>query len=145
MSDTWSADSNNDHAIDHLYIAFKLYYFLEEKGLIDKYRNLYWKLFLSFELFSINNSKTKERKKLIKNEAKTFINSHADSFNKIPSSVKDEIRQVNSKHSIINKAKIKKVAVKFMPTYRLQVSNIERLKRLKNSETQLNNTINKYL
>lgn len=136
MSNTWSDDKEKDPAIDHLYIAFELFDFLERSGRIDKYNNLYWKLFLSFELFSINNSKSANRRKEIKSKASHFITKHSKSFSKIETPTKEEILSINSAGLRINIPKVKKMLINVMPTYRMEVSNVQRLRSLKNNVKQ---------
>lgn len=141
MSDTWSTDTEKDPAIDHLYIAFELFEFLKKKSLIDNYNELYWNLFYSFELFALSNSKTVSRKKRVKNEASEFCKKNEVELEKTPSYIKEKILSLNSLNAEINKIKIKRVLIRFMPTYRLQVENIQRLRGLKNNMAQLNEKV----
>ena len=138
MSNTFSSKVDKDPAIDHLYIAFKLFGFLEENGLLEKYNNLFWQLFYSFELFALNKSKTRKRVKKVKKEALSFISLNKKSFDGAQLFVRENILGVNTKGLKINKVKVKKALIRVMPTYRLQISNAQRLRALKNNSAQLN-------
>ena len=141
MSDTWSKDAENDPAIEHLYIAFRLFDFLIKRSLIDKYNELYWELFYSFELFAINNSKTIARKKQVKKEAADFCHEHETYLTEVSPYINEKINELNSSGIKLNKVAAKKFLIKLMPTYRLQVENVQRLRGLKNNISQLNETV----
>lgn len=137
MSNTFSNEAEKDPAIDHLYIAFKLFDFLKKNDLLKKYNNLFWQLFYSFELFALNNSKTRKRVNEIKKAALDFISRNNKYFDNAPLFVREDILGANSRGLKINKVKIKKTLIRIMPTYRLQVSNVQRLRALKNNTAQL--------
>lgn len=138
MSNTFSSKVDKDLAINHLYIAFRLFDFLTLNNLIDKYNDLFWQLFYSFELFALNNSKTRKRVDEVKTKALNFIAQNKEYFEKTLLFVQEEIQSINARGLRINKAKAKKALIRLMPAYRLQVSNIQRLRSLKNRATQLN-------
>lgn len=141
MSNTFSNETEKDPAIDHLYIAFKLFDFLKKNDLLKKYNNLFWQLFYSFELFALNNSKTRKRVNEIKKAALDFISRNNKYFDNAPLFVREDILGANSRGLKINKVKIKKTLIRIMPTYRLQVSNVQRLRALKNNTAQLSKRI----
>lgn len=138
MSNTFSNEIEKDPAIDHLYIAFRLFDFLKKNNFLKKYNNLFWHLFYSFELFALNNSKTGKRINQVKREALDFISINKKYFDDAPLFVREDILRVSARGFKINKVKIKKALIRIMPTYRLQVSNIQRLRAIKNSASQLN-------
>lgn len=141
MSDTFSSKTDKDLAIDHLYIAFELFDFLKENNLLQKYNNLFWQLFYSFELFALNNSKTRRRISEVKREALSFISSNKKSFDGAQLFVRENILGANTGGLKINKVKAKKTLIRIMPTYRLQVSNIQRLRSLKDNTAHLNKKV----
>lgn len=143
MSDTFSTNTEKDPAIDHLHIAFKLFDFLKEKDLLDKYNNLFWQLFYSFELFALNNSKTRKRIKQIESEALEFINKNESSFLMNETSLQENILSINTSGLRINKLKAKKALIRIMPMYRLQVANIERLRSIVNKTNQMSSGLNR--
>lgn len=141
MSNTWSSNKEKDPAIDHLYIAFRLFDFLSKNKLLEKHNKLYWQLFLAFEYFSLSNSKTRARRKQIRSEAKAFIAKNQDSFNRADDDNRKEILLANSSSLKLAKVKTKKMLIRFMPTYKFQTFNLQRLKRLKNTNSQLSRRI----
>ena len=143
MSNTWSSNKTKDPAIDHLYIAFRLFDFLSKHKLLDKYNELYWRLFLAFEYFALSNSKTRSRRKQVRAEASAFIEEHPASFNKLFEDYKKEILSANSSDFNLAKIKAKKILIRFLPTYKFQVFNCNRLKRLKHSTSQLSERLKK--
>lgn len=138
MSNTFSNETEKDPAIDHLYIAFRLFDFLKKNNFLKKYNNLFWYLFYSFELFALNNSKTRKRVNEVKQEALDFISQNNKYFDSAPLFIRENILGANTKGLKVNKVKIKKALIQVMPTYRLQVSNVQRLRALKNNTAQLN-------
>ena len=137
MSNTFSKQSAKDYSIDHLYIMFKVYDFLDANGLSEKYNMLFWKLYYLYELAALNNSKTKENTKLIRATSKDFVARKSTSFYKADLSTQSNIRDLNSSWIRISKTKIKKLLIKSMPAYRLQVSTVQRLKALVNKASQM--------
>ena len=138
MSQTWSDKVKNDHAIDHLYIAFRLYDFLDKHKLLDRFNNLFWGLFGNFEDFAIRNSKSKERVKLVRIEAKDFINKHAESFAEAETPEQEIVRRLNSNGGVyVSSARIKRFLLKLMPTYKLGIDNIHRLRALRHKTKEL--------
>ena len=135
MSETWSNDKTKDRAIEHLYIAFRLYDFLEEKHLLTRYADLFWRLFVVFGYFALENSKTHQRVKQAKREAKDFVNKHRQSLARAEQQTQYEVKMMIS--SRFGSAKIKLFVLRFMPTYRLQNTNLLALRTLKNELEQL--------
>lgn len=145
MSNTWSSDKNKDLAIDHLYIAFRLYDFLEEHHLLRKYNELFWQLFYIFEYFAIDHSKTKARKQQVRAAAQEFIATHPESFAHAEIGSRDDIVSLNSRRLLPNSARIKRLILRAMPTYRLQISNVLRARSIKSKNQNLSNQISRLL
>lgn len=139
MSNTWSENKQKDNAIDHLYIAFKLHDFLKSNNLLEKYNTLFWRLFIVFGYFAIENSKTNKRRNLVRKEAANFTKIHAKELSDAQQSVCDEVNNMVRRSILPSTARMKHAILRFMPTYRLQIDNIERLRSLNNS-MQENNT-----
>lgn len=143
MSATWSSKSQQDVAIDHLYIAFMLYDFLEQHQLLEKYNDLYWQYFAAFEDFALRNSKSQARIQEVKAAAKQFIQSHTASFNNAKPNDQEAIRRLSSGKFYFSTTRIKRLLIKFLPTYRLATENIQRLKTLGTKHQQLFGQIEK--
>lgn len=139
MSNTWSENKQKDNAIDHLHISFKLYDFLISNNLLEKYNTLFWRLFIVFGYFAIENSKTNKRRNLVRKEAANFTKIHAKELSDAQQSVRDEVNNMVRRSILPSTARMKHAILRFMPTYRLQIDNIERLRSLNNS-MQENNT-----
>lgn len=139
MSNTWSENKQKDNAIDHLHISFKLYDFLISNNLLEKYNTLFWRLFIVFGYFAIENSKTNKRRNLVRKEAANFTKIHAKELSDAQQSVCDEVNNMVRRSIFPSTARMKHAILRFMPTYRLQIDNIERLRSLNNS-MQENNT-----
>lgn len=143
MSSTWdNANAENDPAIDHLYIAFRLYEYLEKHQLLERYNDLYWRLFEAFTDFALRNSKSRTRVRQVKSEAKQFIAKHQASFDTTTVSTQENIRRLVSGKFYFSAARIKRTLIKFFPTYRLTVTNLQNLQHLKQKQQQLNTAIN---
>lgn len=145
MSQTWSDDKNTDYAIDHLEIAFKLYDFLAQYGLLNKYPQLYWRIFESFLRFALVNSKSRERVKQVRAMAKDFIAKHADYFAEAGIGTREAIQKFCSAGPHINIVQLKRFLIRLMPTYRLEVANIHSLQALRNRSQQVYQEITEYL
>ena len=143
MSNTWSSDKDQDLAIDHLHIAFRLYDFLEQHQLLSKYNELFWQLFYAFEYFAVDHSKTKARKQQVRQEALDFIAAHSDSFAHAEIGSRDDITTLNSRKFLPNSARIKRFILRVMPTYRLQISNVLRMRSIKSKNQNLNDQLNR--
>ncbi len=137
MSQTWSKDVADDHAIDHLHIVFMLYDFLEQNELIDKYNELFWQYFEAFENFALRNSKSKERIRQVKAEARDFVANHNTSFSQANINNQENIRRLNSGKFYFSTTRLKRFLIKLMPTYRLATENIQRLRNLNAKQQQL--------
>ncbi len=137
MSQTWSKDVTNDHAIDHLHIAFMLYDFLEQHKLLEKYNELYWQYFETFEHFALRNSKSQTRIREVRAEANNFIQEHLDSFNHANINNQENIRRLSSGKFYFSTTGLKRFLIKLMPTYRLTTENIQRLRNLEAKHQQL--------
>lgn len=138
MSQTWSNDAKEDNAIDHLYIAFRLYNFLEQNDLIDGNETFFWRYFEAFEAFAIRNSKTRKRIKLVRDEAKKFIEDHQKSFDKAAISTRNNIERLNAgaTSSFLTVARIKRLLMGLMPSYRAAVDNIHALRFIIDMQTE---------
>lgn len=143
MSNTWSAETQKDSAIDHLYIAIQLLEYFKKNHLIKKYNQLYWKLFLSFEEFAIYNSKSKKRIKQVKAEARAFLKENAMLLEGADHGTIKAIKAINSSNLRVNKTAAKRFILRFLPTYRLESENVNDLRRLKNSLDQLSDRVDK--
>lgn len=141
MSQTWSKDTADDHAIDHLHITFMLFDFLNQQGLLGKYRDLYWQYFEAFTDFALRNSKSRARVRQVKSEAKQFIAQHQASFDATMTVTQENIRRLVSGRFYFSTARIKRTLIKFFPTYRLTVTNLQNLQHLEQKQQQLNTTI----
>lgn len=141
MSDTWSKDSDTDFAIDHLTISFRLYDFLTEHCLLERYNSAFWQLFHDFEAFALNNSKTSARRADIKAQAQDFISRHASDFTKIPAELQAQIRSQNSRQPNLSSPSFKRTLLKFLPTFHLAIRNVERLRLLETKITALSQAL----
>ena len=130
MSNTWSKDKSKDNAIDHLYIAFRLYDFLEQHHILNRSSGLYWQIFIVFGYFAIENSKSRQRVRQVRKEAKEFVRKHGNSLARVDESIRDQIKIMVSPR--INLTKIKFFVLRFMPTYRLQNMNMVALNEIRN-------------
>ena len=137
MSQTWSKDTADDHAIDHLHIAFMLYDFLDKYELLAKYNELYWQYFEAFEDFALRNSKSKERIRQVKAEASKFVEEHRASFESANVNNQENIQRLNSGKFYFSTTGLKRFLIKLMPTYRLATENIQRLRTLEVKHQQL--------
>lgn len=145
MSNTWSNDKTKDTAIDHLYVAFRLYEFLEKHHLLTQYNELFWQLFYNFEYFALTNSKTAERKQQVRQEAKNFIDEHAESFAGAEIGCRNDIISLNARKFLPNTARLKRLVLRLMPTYRLQISNVLRMRSLKTKQQNLIKQLNRLM
>jgi len=143
MSQTWSHHADRDFAIDHLYIGFKLFDFMSEHNLLKRYNNLYWRWFNSFEFFALTNSKTRANRDKVKAAAREFITKNQASFRQSEQYIQDDIKQRSSALPSLNSARIKRNILKFMPTYKLEIENIHRLRNLKFKHEHLVEELNK--
>ncbi len=137
MSQTWSKEIENDHAIDHLHIAFALYDFLERRALLGRYNELFWCFFGAFESFAIEHSKSHERVKQVKHEAREFVEQHAESFNAAEVAEQEYVRRLSAGRFHISSTRVKQFLLRFMPTYRLSIANIHQLRALSRRNQQL--------
>ena len=139
MSNTWSSDKSKDHAIDHLYVAFRLYDFLRERRLLARWENLYWRVFIVFGYFAIENSKSRARIRQVKREAAEFVQQHQESLAQTEPYVQEEVKLMVSQRLSLNPTRLKRRLLPFMPTYKLQNLNIQRLRWLKNEMEKMAN------
>ena len=139
MSNTWSGDKSKDHAIDHLHVAFRLYDFLRERRLLERWENLYWRVFIVFGYFAIENSKSRARIRQVKREAAEFVRQHQESLAQAESYVQEEVKLMVSQRLSLNPTRLKRRLLPFMPTYKLQNLNIQRLRWLKNEMEKMAN------
>ncbi len=136
MSETWS-NSDTDFAIDHLSIAFCLYDFLEKHDIADEKNDLFWQLFYLFEFFALENSKSRERVKLVKSSARDFIDQHRTAFDRIHPNIHDDLLHRSSARPYFSTLRLKGFLLRFMPTYRLVIENIHSLRTLHNKNQDL--------
>lgn len=141
MSNTWSENKQKDNAIDHLYIAFKLHDFLKSNNLLEKYNTLFWRLFIVFGYFAIENSKTNKKRNIVRKEAAEFIRTHTKELNEVQKSIRDEVNNMVKRGFLPSTTRIKHILLRFMPTYKLQIDNIERLRSISNSMRDENTKI----
>lgn len=140
MSQTWS-DSHTDFAIDHLYIAFRLYDFLSEHQLLETYGESFWQCFYAYESFALDNSKSKARIAEVKAAASDFIAQHTDSLSQVNPTLQEIIRQRSSTSFYFSATRLKNFLLRFMPTYRLAIENIHSLRTLQNKNQELLDSI----
>lgn len=145
MSQTWTKNSTTDFAIDHLHVIIRLYQFLEQHNLLQQYHQLYWQLFDNYVRLAIHHSKSRASVKQIRQIARDFVNAHQESFRTAHKNVRESIQQVCSNKPYLSTARLKRAVIKVMPTYRLEVANIQRLRALKSKNSHLNQKINKLL
>lgn len=137
MSQTWSKDVADDHAIDHLHIVFMLYDFLDQHELLAKYNELYWQYFETFEHFALRNSKSQARVREVRAEANDFIQKHLQSFNHANINNQENIRRLSAGKFYFSTTGLKRFLIKLMPTYRLATENIQHLRNLEAKHQQL--------
>lgn len=145
MSDTWSNNSDNDFAIDHIYIFFQLFDFLEANQLLEKDQPLYWELFASYVKLAIEHSKTKSRIKEIRQKCAAFIEQHRDSYNQASDNTKEAIRYLVFSKFHINTTRIKGWILKLWPTYCLEIDNALRLQSLQLKHQRLLDELNQLI
>lgn len=143
MSQTWS-DSETDFAIEHLQIAFRLYDFLAEHDLAESKNDLFWQIFYLYEFFALENSKSRERVKLVKSSAREFIAEHRAAFDRIHPNLHDDLLNRNSDRPYFSTLRLKGFLLRFMPTYRLIIENIHSLRTLHNKNQELITEIGRY-
>lgn len=143
MSQTWTKDSSIDFAIDHLYVIMQLYDFLEQHDLLKSHNQLYWQLFDNYVRLAIHHSKSRAVIKKIRNIATEFVQAHQETFQKVHKNIRESIQHVCSTKPYISTTRLKRAVIKVMPTYKLEVANIQRLRMLKSKNAQLNQRIDK--
>lgn len=137
MSQTWSKDTADDHAIDHLHIAFMLYNFLAQNDLLGQYNVLFWQYYEAFLDFALRNSKSQARIREVKREANTFIQEHQSDFNQAAPHNQEAIHRLVSGKFYFSTTRLKRLLIKLLPTYRLTTENIQRLRNLEIKHQQL--------
>lgn len=142
MVRTWSQEEEVDKAIDHLYIGMLFYDFLKEHGLFEKYAQVFWDRFQFCECFSIDMSKSKQRVKLTKELATNFIKEHKADFYLATPATRNALIALNPKLFFIDSSRTKRAILKLLPSYRLQLNNIERLNALKRQNEALLRELN---
>lgn len=143
MSQTWSSDNTIDKGIDHLYIAFRLFNFLESNQLINNRNDFYWDFFCAYERLAIQNSKSKARIKQVKQEATDFIAKHNDLLQSddVNVNTRNGIKYLSSTHPYLDSTKVKHFLLRFMPAYRQEVQNIHDLRALRFKHQRLLNEL----
>ncbi len=146
MSNTWSNKQAKDTAIDHLYEAFRLYDFFQAYQLWPRYAELFWQMYLRFASFAVENSKTAERRKQARTETAEFMNRHAEELTLADEGTRNALHELVSRHSFFNTTRIKRLLLRFMPVYRLQVENVLRLRNLQAGNRDiLNQALDNYV
>lgn len=143
MFNTWSQEKSVDRAIDHLYVGIEFYHFLKEHGLFEKNAELFWDRFVFCERFAIDMGKSKERKKLAKKMATDFIVEHKADFYQAKPAIRNTLIGLNPGLTFIDSSRIKRGILKLLPTYRMQIDNIERLRALSERNDKLLKELNK--
>lgn len=145
MARTWDMNDSWDVAIDHLYIIIALYDFLKEQKIFEKWAEFYWGRFQAYERLAIKFGKTKESKRAAQKLAANFIKEHWADF---------ALANVDARGAIINMTPglsenktttVKKIVLKLLPTYDLQIQNMRRLEALTEKNRLLIQRLNKLL
>lgn len=136
---TKTLDKNDewDVAIDHLYVIIALYEFLKEYQLFEKWAVFYWKMFYAYERLAIKLSKSKKAKKAAQKLAAEFIRGHRQDFRLADIDAKGAISNITPGISENKAVKLKKVALRFLPTYATQIENVRRLEALNKRNAEL--------
>lgn len=142
MSNTFSSSASEDTAIDHLRIAFALYDFFTKQKLFPRFNALFWQLFLSFEEFAINFAKSRRSRKLARTEAKAFITKHQSFFDQADVDTRSMIADLNSPRFLPSISWLKRLVLKFMPAFRLQINNVVRAQLVSTRQQQLIKELN---
>lgn len=142
MSTTWSK-GQADVAIEHLTIAFLLFDFLEKKELLGRYNQLFWRFFEAFEAFAINYSKSKNRVREAKAKARQFISGHQEYFDAAGAQERENIRRLSNRKLHIDTVRLKRLVVKFFPTYKLAAENVNQIQNLKKKQQEVIEQIDK--
>ncbi len=145
MSNTWSKKDGKDTSIDHVYIAFKLFEFLEQHNLLKRYNGAFWRLFADYERLTVHYSRSRQNTKKMREEVQNFINEHKEWFDKAPIGAQTEIRKLTAERCAPSKNRMKQILIKLLPTYRVQVENAIRLKTLRHKNQQLMNKVHQYI
>lgn len=141
MSQTWSSSNIIDKAIDHTKIAIELFNFLQANNQLNQHQNLYWQLFESFLSFSLNNSKTNQKRKQTRQLAQDFITKQHESFSQATPEVQERIKRLYSAKFQPNTTRIKQILLKFMPTYKLEIENVRHIQNIHQKTQQIINDI----
>lgn len=136
MSTTWTK-GQADVAIEHLVIAFLLFDFLQKQGLLERYNQLFWRFFEAFEAFAINNSKSQARVREVKAKARNFIHEHQEYFNAADTHERENIQRLSTGKWHVDSARLKRLVIRFFPTYRLAIENVQRLQMLEKKSQEL--------
>lgn len=130
MSSTWSSDRSKDTAIDHLYEGFRLYDFLQEHQLFTRFGELFWQMLLRFANFALDNSKTSARRRQVRTELSEFMCNHTAELTQADEGTRNALRELANRHFLPNPTRLKRLVLKLMPTYRLQIENVLRIRIL---------------
>ncbi len=137
MSTTWSSKTAQDYSIDHLYIMFNYFEFLQKHHIFAEHAQLFWRLFESYENLAINNSKTRANAKLARTKATNFIQQHASEFAYASPTITEGIKRISANHFYISPVRIKRFLLRFMPVYCSATGNIHALRSITLKQQQL--------
>lgn len=143
MSQTWSKSAKTDIAIDHLYIMFELYDFLQKHKLFESHAALFWQLFALYENLALTHSKSTKNRQKVKKEAKGFLAAHTAELKTATPDAQKQLRRMNSPLPRPNLHRLKLLARKLFPTYRLAAENAIALAKLQSETTNLLETVQK--
>lgn len=141
MSTTWTK-GQADVAIEHLVIAFLLFDFLEQKELLGRYNQLFWRFFEAFEAFAINNSKSQARVREVKAQARRFIAEHQEYFDAADIHERENIQQLSTGKFHLSTTRLKRLIIRFFPTYKLAIENVHRLRTLEKKNQEVFRQVN---
>lgn len=136
MSASLSKKDARDKAIDHVHVMIALYDFLKRNKIFEEHAVSFWRLFRSYESTAIGLSKSEAAVKKVQELVKDFVTQHPEDF--ALASIGDHegiitmvpiLRRTNVTHW-------KQRLLRFMPAYKIQIRNAERLQNLieRNSE-----------
>lgn len=117
MSETFDG---NPRAIEHIYVAFKLYDFLVKNHLYEKYKRTFWTEFVEYYWFA----RTWAPKKMqgeIRRISRKFVRKHKQEVQKFDGELEQQLRNIGLMSRKIIKAParvLRRIYSKFLPSYR---------------------------
>lgn len=145
MSITWSVKDAKDTSIDHVYVIIELYKFLKKNNLLDQHLQSFWLLFFLYESRALVDCKSKNSRRQILQLVQDFLAQHKDDFNRANNSIKSRIIYLVPRLRWTNLSTLKRLLLHFLPTYRMQIQNMEDLTMLVKSNRVLLNQLNQIL